>query len=419
MKAPVDPEFISNFQGLSKALLKSLITAAKKASIERIAIVGGVIRDELIHIIHNQTIKNFNDLDLIIEGSPEIFAHQIKQLLGESRVSINRVNSNYQTIELTIDGICIDIARARLETYPHLAKNPATSNTSIENDLKRRDFTINSIAFDLKKNQLIDPCNGKDAILNRSLELNHSLSISEDPTRVIRAARYSTRLNFQLSSASLHQIEETINSWPWDWTSNKRSEAPPPALGTRFGMEVELLLEKEKWAKCLTKLQEWGALVLLDQKIQQEKYLNRKLTWASRLGVQRLTALVATAKDPCALASRLQLTQTQQNLLKTSVDLNENLDSIYKSQAYINWLPSQWCELIESHTLNPNAIAISISLGKPLWRYLLHWWGRWRHIKSKTTAQNLMKKGWSEGPELGMELKRLRDMELNKNIKLK
>jgi poly(A) polymerase len=180
-------------------------------------------------------------------------------------------------------------------------------------------------------------------------------------------------------------------------------------------MELKVLLEKENnWAIAIQYLQEWGALILIDKKIQNDKYWKRRISWALRLGLNPLTAFISNSINPVKLAERLDLSHSQQKLLSESTQINKHFLSLYVSKKTENWDAQRWCEEIESANWDPTAIAIAICLGNPLWRPLLRWWGRWRLIKAETTAEELIKKGWEQGPALGQELKRLRKVELKK-----
>ena len=408
-------ELTNNFPVLTEALLKNLVKAADQAGIDRIALVGGIVRDHLINITFKQSQNKFYDIDLIIEESPRKLAEKIRSLLGPSRVNITRYNQIYQTVELKIDGFHIDIARARKESYPMLGANPNIKPTSIEEDLCRRDFTLNSIALDLRTNKLIDSLHGREAIVNRKIQFIHSKSAAEDPTRIIRAARYAARLNFKLTSESLNQIKSTIKLWPWVKSQNNNSKYFPPALTTRLQMELRVLLESEEnWCLATQYLQEWGALTLIDQSIQDDRKWERRLNSAFRLGVNPLTAFIANVPNPVDLAKRLDLPHSDQKFLMESTQINKHFLSLYFSKETEAWDAQQWCNEIESANWKPTSIAISICLRNPLWKPLLRWWGRWRLIKSKTSAKELLSRGWEQGPALGKELKRLRDIELTK-----
>ena len=88
--------------------------------------------------------------------------------------------------------------------------------------------------------------------------------MSDDPTRVLRAARYGARLGFSLAPEALRQILQTLEAWPWAWRMGDAPEDAPPGLATRMRMELELLLAREPWREALQLLHVWGGLTLLD-----------------------------------------------------------------------------------------------------------------------------------------------------------
>ncbi len=414
MKVPVPKGFDNELLNIPKDLLNELISASDQAQIKRIALVGGFLRDAIIRVTHAEYTNKSEDIDLVIEGSERKLAETISQYINNKLVVINRINLSYMTVELKVENMRIDIARARLEDYPNPAENPIVENSSIEEDLFRRDFTINSIALDLRTNQLIDPYKGMDAIKNRRLDFIKERSVEEDPTRIIRAARYSTRLNFKLSSKSINQIQTTLKLWPWGWSPYTAPELAPPALATRLKMELELVFKKEKWAACIDVLQKWGALILLNDEIQNDQFLARKIVWGLRLGLNPITCLIAGTSNSYCLAKRLQLPEREQNLLKESLSIIDNYSSKEFLRKVESWGAIQWCEEIESSHWHPDSIAIAICSRPTVWKQLFRWWGRWRFIQSKQTARDLMESGWEAGPKLGLELKRLRNLELKK-----
>ena len=100
---------------------------------------------------------------------------------------------------------------------------------------------------------------GQQDLAARRLRLLHANSLVDDPTRLIRAARYAARLGFELDPSALEQARRVLQAWPWGWRPGSPPQPVPPALGTRLRMELELLLDREPWHEALDRLQTWGA----------------------------------------------------------------------------------------------------------------------------------------------------------------
>ena len=404
--------------GLPSQLLPALQAIASAAGVSRLALVGGAVRDALLHDQHCDPWRDLPDLDLVLEGSASELATALERHYGDQRVKEVRVHSAYGTAELSFDGVLLDLAGARQERYTAPGENPVVESGSLERDLERRDFTVNAMALELPLSGngeplLLDPHGGQAHLARRELAFLHDSSVADDPTRVIRASRYAARLGFHLAPAAGAQIMSTLNAWPWDWCTGDAAELAPPALSTRLRMELELLLDREPWYEALALLQSWGALVLLDSCLQQDSRLKRRLIQAQRLGLPLLTSLVAGAKDPSALAQRLQLPQQQQRQMQQLKDFLQWLDTTLPAEVS-GWSAARWCDELESRSVAPDVVAHAACLlaqcqrSSVPWKPLLRWWGRWRHQQAPVSARELMAQGWQPGPELGQELRRLR-----------
>ncbi len=406
-------------KGLPMELLESIETFSKQLGISRIALVGGAVRDSIMQGTCENNPNEIKDIDLVVEGSAIELASFLHVHLGNSRVTELHIYPIYDTAEMKIDGWSFDLASARVETYSDFGENPQVTNSDLESDLARRDFTINSIAFDCSLGVLIDPFKGKADLSNGHLAFLHPRSVAEDPTRVIRGARYGARLKFELTPSALQQVRSTLIDWPWRWQHGDPIEIAPPALSTRLRLEFELLLSNEPWEDALKKLQSWGALSMLDKKLQQDKNLVRRINWAARLGVEKLTALVAGAEDSLNLGERLKLARHEIKNLEDSQKFEIKLLNLSLEENLSLWPASRWCNEIESNNLRPQAVALCICKGIPMWKQLLGWWGRWRKIKSPISANKLIDSGWEAGPELGEKLRDLRYEEIDRLISRK
>lgn len=405
--------------GVPPELLQALVVAAGG---RRLALVGGAVRDLLLHRVHNDPWRGLPDLDLVVEGTPaEIaadrpegrpapaLAQALREQLGAEQVPSVREHGSFGTVEVELrlpaaGTWLLDIASARQETYPEPAENPVVRLGRLEDDLARRDFSVNAIALLLDAHgrgvHLLDPHGGQADLAARELRLLHARSLSDDPTRLVRGARYAARLGLTLSSCSQGQARTTLAAWPWSWRPGDPTAAAPPALGTRLRMELELLLAREPWPAALAALQQWGGLALLDHRLQRDLRWRRRLQWAARLGLPLPAALLAGAADPLAVAERLQLPHREHKLLAQFLELRRRL--VHADPA---WRPSQWCAFLEAPGLSPDAIALAIAASTVTFRRpLLRWLLRWRHVKAPVTAAELMASGLRPGPALGARL---------------
>jgi len=381
----------------------------------RLALVGGAVRDALRHQLHGASWQGLPDLDLVLEGSCSAVALGLQQRLGTERVSWLQLHERYGTAELRLDGVLIDLAGARQERYPAPGENPVVQPGPLEDDPWRRDFTVNAMALVLQgdgSQQLLDPHGGLAHLAARQLVLLHASSVADDPTRVIRAARYGARLGFDLDSGSLQQLKTTLERWPWAWRHGDALDGVPPALGTRLRMELDLLLEREPWPQALALLQDWSALPLLDPLLQSEVKLSRRLRRAARLQLPLLSALIAAAGEPVALAQRLQIPIQQLRWLEQLQELRQWLEQEVLPQPWRQWGAREWTSRLEQANWPAPVVALAVIDAPPCWRPLLRWWGRWRHATASVSARDLIAQGLQPGPLLGEALRRSRDQVL-------
>jgi poly(A) polymerase len=392
--------------GVPPQLLEALIAAAAG---QRLALVGGAVRDLLLHREHNDPWRGLPDLDLVVEGQAADLVERLELPAIALELRLPGQKSDQPQIWL------VDLASARQEVYPQSAENPTVQFARLDDDLARRDFTVNAMALVLAGDGsgwvLLDPHGGQADLARRQLRLLHPHSLRDDPTRLLRAARYSARLGFELAPESLQQAAATLEAWPWAWSTEDNPAKAPPALGTRLRMELELLLEREPWRQALAVLAAWGGLALLDSQLQADRHWRRRLEWAQRLGLPLLAALVAGAADPLALAERLQLPHRQHKLLAQFLELRQRLSEATPGS------PSAWCALLEAPGLSPEAVALALASGIGPRRPLLHWWVRWRHVPAPLSAAELMaQEGLNPGPGLGERLRQLRAERLDQSL---
>ena len=393
---------------LPKGILTILFDAAVSVNINSIAIVGGIVRDLITKSKNRDYEIIFNDLDLIIEGETSTYVKELQRIFGPEKLKVIRNNTTYKTSEITINGIKVDIASARKENYPIPGENPIVISSTIKNDLIRRDFSINAMAIELKDNRLIDLFSGLEAIDKKTLNFLHESSVLDDPTRIIRASRYSAKLDFSLSNQALKQIKETINLWPWNWNIGDNTDLAPAALSIRLRMELDLLLKSKYWKNALKNLQDWGGLKILDSNLQNNQRLIEQICIAKNSKIEPLTALVYESKNPISLAKRLHLDQHQKEIIKGASKIRKYLENLSTNDLYKKWTPSKWTIFLEEINANEASFILEICRENPLKEYLKSWLHYWKDIKSPIKGDDLIAKGWEPGPEIGIEIKRQR-----------
>ncbi|WP_057978326.1 CCA tRNA nucleotidyltransferase [Caloramator mitchellensis] len=168
-------------------ILKDFVEAILSQNFN-IYLVGGSVRDYLLGV------KSY-DYDFAVIATPEKHYRLTEYISNLFNVEY-RYNDYYNTSKFEIGGIDIDLVMARKEYYPVPACKPIIKSSIIEDDLKRRDFTINSIAFDFKNYRYIDILNGINDLKKGIIKILHKKSFIDDPIRIFRAIKYASRLNF-------------------------------------------------------------------------------------------------------------------------------------------------------------------------------------------------------------------------------
>ena len=194
-------------------------------------LVGGAVRDLLLGEQHP-------DLDVVIEGDVAPVATALGGEVTE--------HERFQTAKVRLGELTLDLARARAETYAQPGALPDVTPAKLEDDLSRRDFTINAMAVPLGgAPELIDPYGGADDLAEGLLRVLHEGSFSDDPTRALRAVRYAARFKFDLE----RETATLVRGADLRTVSEDRIDA-----------ELRRLAGEGDPARALVLLREWGVL---------------------------------------------------------------------------------------------------------------------------------------------------------------
>jgi len=207
-------------------------------------LVGGCVRDLLLG-------EEIRDIDILIEGDAISFARS----LGD-QVTRLRKHDRFGTASITLkNGLGIDLASARRESYEHPAALPDVEHASVREDLHRRDFTINAMAVSIGPDDfglLLDFFGGLQDLHDRLIRVLHSRSFVDDPTRVLRAIRLEKRLGFRMEAATESLARDSATEKAFRRLS-----------GQRFRDELIAILEDRAPAEAVRRMTELDVLRLL------------------------------------------------------------------------------------------------------------------------------------------------------------
>jgi len=334
---------------VSSPLYELLYQAGELASGQgdTLYIVGGFVRDLLLTMLSandpaaKAKVSPRFDLDLVVEGDAITLARHLQQRNGGRVRSHSRFgtakwilgrpipfNRGPQSVNLT----SLDFVTARTEFYRHPSALPEVEQSSIRQDLHRRDFTINTLALSLAPGhfgQLLDFYGGQSDLEARLIRVLHSLSFVEDPTRMLRAARLIARLGFYLEARTAELLENAL-------------DLLDRVSGERILNELELIFKERIPERALQQLDELGVLAAIHPGLMVDDWLVEQLTmlrsglndtpWRATTpaSVHYLGLLVfSLAGDELdALMERLNLRQQQRAVLRQVYTIKRNAAEI-------------------------------------------------------------------------------------------
>jgi tRNA nucleotidyltransferase (CCA-adding enzyme) len=309
-------------------------------------LVGGAVRDLLLGL-------EGGDLDVAIEGDADMLA----DLPG---FEVER-EGLFLTGRLHTDDLRLDVAQARAETYPRPGGLPEVRPATISEDLARRDFTINAMAFPLAADdELLDPHGGLEDLRSELLRVLHPRSFVDDPTRALRAARYAARFGLELEPETDRLLRESdLSTVSDDRVQNELRRAaaePDPAL------VLQLILD-------------WGVMPSLDP------------------------------DAPARVAEVAQIAETEpwdgwvDRELAVMLAIVPPLPQIRELASATPERPSEAVRLAQRW--DPAQLVVARALGA---QWLDRYAAEWRRVRLEITGDDLLEAGVPEGPAIGRGL---------------
>jgi tRNA nucleotidyltransferase (CCA-adding enzyme) len=374
------PQWQARFDGHLSAEKRRRLEEVHRAAEHlgmQVYLVGGIVRDLWLELTPG-------DLDLVVEGD----APRLARTLARERGGSVTVHAPFGTATwLGVDGLSLDLATARTETYRKPAALPDVTRADIAADLRRRDITINAMALRMGDEiQLLDPFEGQADLAGRRVRVLHPLSFQDDPTRLFRAVRYEQRLNFALASDTLALV-------PGAWT------ALADLTGDRIRHELELIFRERCAAATLTRLAELGVL----------QHVHPALHWgpAEAQAAELIPALPAAWKlaappEPDALYMALLLREAPLAAVEealTRLNFNGEVTEAVRSALGLKLAGARPSQVVAQLDPLPELAVVAAYVAQEGLHQRLHeYLARWRFVRAETTGDDLVALGLTPGP---------------------
>jgi poly(A) polymerase len=167
-------------------------------------VVGGYVRDIILK-------RNSKDIDFVCVGSGIRLAQEVARMLGP-KVRVN-IFKNFGTAQVALDDLELEFVGARKESYRNDSRKPVVEDGTLEDDQKRRDFTINALAISLNSEtfgDLLDPFDGVGDMKRKMIKtpLDPNITFSDDPLRMMRAVRFASQLSYDIDADTFEALSQ-------------------------------------------------------------------------------------------------------------------------------------------------------------------------------------------------------------------
>ena len=382
VEVPPPAELLARLRALPAArpLLEPL------AEVPGVYVVGGAVRDLLLG-------GRPADLDLVVEGD----ASAVAERLGGTAV----VHDRFGTSTVRLDGFTYDIARSRSETYAQPGALPDVAPAALEEDLKRRDFTVNSIAIGLD-GALVALPGALDDLDAKRLRVIHDRSFIDDPTRLLRLARYASRLQFEIEPLTLELSRAAVGGG-----------ALATVSGPRVGSELRLLAREPDPVATFGVLRELelDAAIGRGFGVTDSGLARRAISELPADGRPDLLVLAIAARgvqEPAELFARLGFEAGDRQVIAAGA---RGADELARALTEAK-TPSEIAAAARSASPEQVALAAALGASSPA----RDWLDRLRHVRLEIDGRDLLNAGVPEGPAIGRGLQAALDAKLDGQV---
>ncbi len=344
-------------------------------------LVGGAVRDVLLGGAPF-------DLDLVVEGDAAAFATSLGGTV--------RLHDRFGTSTVALNGFAYDIARARRETYARPGALPDVEPATLAEDLRRRDFTVNAIAIALAgevPGEMSAVPHAFEDLEARRLRVLHDGSFIDDPTRLLRLARYAGRLGFEIDTNTRALADAAIKAGGLGTVS-----------GTRVGAELRLLAREDDPVRAFRAVRELGLDRALHPRfgLEDEELARRALALLpadgrpDRLVVALAAQGVPDAELPGLLDKLAFEAEDRDAIVAAATRAGQLARALAGAEA-----PSAIAEAARSAP--PELVALAGAHGPE--GPARAWLERLRHVRLSIDGDDLLAAGVPQGPAIGRGLR--------------
>jgi tRNA nucleotidyltransferase (CCA-adding enzyme) len=346
-------------------------------------LVGGAVRDLLRGAIPL-------DLDVVIEGDALAVARSVAEQLAGEAVAHDRFGT--ASVRSSLLPFALELATARRETYAHPGALPDVEPASLDEDLARRDFSINAMAIALADGQLVDRHSGQSDLAGGVIRVLHDGSFIDDPTRILRALRYEARLGGRLDPHTEQHAREAI-----------AGGAMATVSGGRIRDELLDLLREPEAPSALARMRELKLDCALHPawRVLPDRAASALLA-CGETGAEPALASLAALMVPDAealhpLLDRLALTRGERDRVSRAAEVGGHL----AHRLSAGMADSEIHALLHGEPLETFAVTLAWGApGEPVLRYLTDL----RGVRLEVTGDDLVAAGVPQSPAIGVAL---------------
>lgn len=405
--APLDA-IQDKISGASLAALRALRRASQQQGdrvYPLVYLVGGPVRDLLLG-------RPIQDLDFAVEGDAPSLARLLTKEIDGHLV----IHAKFGTASVNAGDARIDLATARRESYAKPGVLPQVTPASIQEDLARRDFSINAMALPLADGQptILDPFGGLEDLGLGSVRILHPQSFVDDPTRIFRAVRYEQRLSFRMDEDTLVHLaaavaERRVSGLTGDRVRHELQrifQEARPELALRRALELGVLTEVHPG---LTNLDPADQLSSFEKDAGTPGHCFGELVWLAALAYPLENA------QGESLIQRLNMPGNWQRAVRSAIDLR----GIEPRLGSADLSGSGLVHLLEGFSEDALRAALMVSGSERVKQRVAEYLDRLRYTSLELDGGDLQALGVPQGPEIGEILMRLRDARLDGSVSTK